>query len=362
MKRFFILLLISNLYAGQIKITGVIEKELPTHKRDNTHFLSTSSIANAFDGVHFFVEDKAKEVLKIWGHEFVFTYANKYAVLDGVSYRIKYPCRYEKDNFLIGIEDFKFLLSQATEFDINLDGNILSINTKNNERGSIVIVIDPGHGGKDPGAIGKNGTYEKNIVLDISRRISSIIGDEDVDVILTRDSDVFIPLADRTQIANEKGANVFISIHCNASKNRQITGIETFFLSPAKNHYARTTASLENAALLLEENPPVKDLDDVEIIIADMLHSEYIKESYRLSQLIQDKLISNIKRKDRGVNQAGFYVLAGAFMPSVLIEIGFISNPDEEKMLNQAYFRQRVSQSISDGIIAFLKEQGVVKK
>ncbi len=357
MRILIILLLLSTLRAGELELSGLCSLKLPTHNREGVEYLSIASLASALNGIHFFVPEKAKGVLKLWGHEFVFTYANPYAILDGKAYRLRSAPRLEGTLFLIAIVDLVFLLERIAEFDVKYSGSKLEIKPRD-ETGSMVVVIDPGHGGKDPGAIGRKGTREKDIVLDVALRVKKLLEASGIEVVLTRDEDTFVPLAKRAEIANARGAQLFVSIHCNASKNRKYSGCETFFLSPAKNSVARNTAALENAALLLEENPPVKDMSEIESIIADMLHTEYIKESYHLAELVQRELVKRLGREDRGINQAGFYVLAGAFMPSVLVELAFISNPSEERFLRQGSFRQKAAIAISKGVIEFLNRQG----
>ncbi len=361
MRVLILLLLYVLAYGGDLQLSGVCSVKLSTHQREGEEFISTASLASAMDGVRFFVPEKAKEVLKLWGHEMVFTYANPYAILDGDSYRLKSSPRLEGALFLIAVEDFVCLLKQIREFDVVYNDDELTITPATSNQ-PVVIVLDPGHGGKDPGAIGLQKTQEKDIVLDVSKRAKELLEQEGVKVILTRDDDIFIPLAERAKIANKQGAKLFVSIHCNAHRSRKYSGTETFFLSPAKDSQARNTAALENASLLMEKDPPVKDLSEIEGIIADMLHSEYIKESYHLAGYIQEQLGNRLNRNNRGINQAGFYVLAGAFMPSVLVEIAFISNPSEEKLLKTASFRQKAAQSIADGVMEFLRVQGLVKK
>ena len=217
------------------------------------------------------------------------------------------------------------------------------------------VVLDPGHGGKDPGALGKYGTKEKDIVLDISKRLGRLLERKaGIKVIYTRDEDVFVPLMDRTKIANESNGKIFLSIHANAHSNRNIQGFETFLLSPGKNDDAIEVASRENSVIKLEEKvSQYENLTGENLIMATMAQASFMKESEDLAAKIQIELGKNLKTPNRGVKQAGFLVLIGASMPNVLIEVGFISNPSEEKMLKQNSYKEKIAQAIFEGIKQF---------
>ena len=221
------------------------------------------------------------------------------------------------------------------------------------------VVIDPGHGGKDPGTVGRKvkKLYEKNIVLDISREVAELLRKrKDIKVVLTRNNDNFIPLGDRGKIANESGAGLFVSIHVNASKSRDVRGSSTYFLDAAKTNEERATAMLENSSLKYEvEDFNQKSLDDVNLILQDMAQNEYLRESQELSAFIQRELVGKTGLPDKGVRQANFAVLRGAFMPAALVETAFISNPKEESLLNTKEFRQKTARAIVDGINAYIE-------
>ena len=221
------------------------------------------------------------------------------------------------------------------------------------------VVIDPGHGGKDPGTVGRKvrKLYEKNIVLDISREVANLLRKRiDLKVVLTRDNDTFIPLRDRGKIANESGAGLFVSIHVNASKSRNVRGSSTYFLDAAKTNEERATAMLENSSLKYEvEDFNQESLDDVNLILQDMAQNEYLRESQELSAFIQQELVGKAGLPDKGVRQANFAVLRGAFMPAALVETAFISNPKDESLLNTKEFRKKTARAIADGINAYIE-------
>ena len=217
------------------------------------------------------------------------------------------------------------------------------------------VVLDAGHGGKDPGSQGKYGTKEKDVVLDITKRVGRLLEkNAGIKVVYTRDEDVWVPIIDRTKMANDANGKLFISVHANSNPNRKIQGFETYLLRPGKSEDAIEVASRENAVIKLEEKTGQYDnLAGENLIMATMAQSMFMKESEDLAAIIQMELDKRLNTPNRGVKQAGFYVLIGASMPNVLVEVGFISNPAEEKKLKQAVHKQRIAESIYEGIKHF---------
>lgn len=214
------------------------------------------------------------------------------------------------------------------------------------------VIIDPGHGGKDPGAIGKN-SYEKDIVLSVAILAGKYINEnmEDVEVIYTRTQDEFIELHKRAQLANESGADVFISIHCNSNKSSQPYGAETYVMGLHKSNANLDVAKTENAAIYYEEDYKIQyegfnpDADE-DYILLTMFQSSNIDQSINLSSKVQHELKEDVKRRDRGVKQAGFWVLYKTTMPGILIELGFLSNAEEEKFLLSNEGQQKMARAI----------------
>ncbi len=220
-----------------------------------------------------------------------------------------------------------------------------------------IIIIDAGHGGENLGAVGPKGTREKDVVLDIALRLESLLKNSNhrgLQVYLTRRDDKFIPLEDRALFANQKGGDLFVSIHANAAKRRTAAGTEIYFLAQAKNDEARAVEALENSAILFErpQGAPV-DTSELNFILMDMLQTEFLKESSDLAQIIHDQMKGVLGIPSRGVDQAGFFVLNRTYMPSVLVETAFISNPEEEQLLNKTTFRQKIAEAICQGILDF---------
>ena len=217
------------------------------------------------------------------------------------------------------------------------------------------VVLDAGHGGKDPGTVSRFGVKEKDIVLDIAKRIGRLLEtNTKIKVVYTREEDVFIPLRKRAEIANENNGKLFISIHANANNNRTIQGFETYFLSPGKSEDAIMVASRENSVIQMEERRPgYEKLTDEGLIMATMTQSMFMKESEDLAAVIQMEMDKRLTSPNRGVKQAGFYVLYGASMPHAYLEVGFLSNPTEEKALKKASHRQKIAQAVYEAIKHF---------
>ena len=224
-----------------------------------------------------------------------------------------------------------------------------------------VIVIDAGHGGQDYGAIGPTGLAEKDVVLDIALRLEKLLVKEGFRVILTRKDDTFIPLADRTQIANSNGADLFISIHANSSRKRNVSGSETYFLAQAKNDEARALASFENSSLRYEQENP-EELSDLDFILLDLVQNQFLKESSDLAYMIQENMGRKLPIVNRGVDQAGFFVLNKAYMPAVLVETAFISNKSEEKLLKSSAFKQKIAEGVLSSILNFKEKYEALAK
>lgn len=223
-----------------------------------------------------------------------------------------------------------------------------------------VVVIDAGHGGKDPGAIGIDNLKEKDVTLAIALKLGEIFKKEmpDVEVVYTRKNDTFIDLYKRGKIANENNGKLFISIHCNSTKKKpsDASGAEVYLLRPGRTEEAIEIAETENSVIEYEDNPQrYEKLTDENFILVSMAHSAYMKYSERFAELLNKDFDLNLKLKSRGVKQAGFYVLVGASMPSVLIETGFISNKDDAKFLKSAAGQKQMAESIFSSIKTYRK-------
>jgi N-acetylmuramoyl-L-alanine amidase len=215
------------------------------------------------------------------------------------------------------------------------------------------MVLDAGHGGHDSGATGPTGLMEKELVLDVTKRVAKLVADQlGIKVLLSRDGDHFVTLRDRTSFANKQRADVFVSIHANAHREVASEGVETYFLSSeATDNGARQVAALENSVVQLEKSAARgRGADVVKTILWDLAQSEFQEESSRLAEIVQDSMTQSLRIPSRGVKQAGFYVLGGAAMPAVLIEIGFVTNPKEERKLRESRYRDDIARAIAAGL------------
>ncbi len=217
------------------------------------------------------------------------------------------------------------------------------------------IVIDAGHGGKDPGAIGKKGIQEKDIALDISLRLKKELTKQGIDVILTRDTDIFHPLKKRSEIANKEKADFFISVHANAAHTSSANGFEAFYLSTDYDDFSKAVQIRENAVIKFEENAGYEYSDDLNATLWDMILSENRIESIEMANSISDELKRALKLNTRYIRGARFRVLKGANMPAVLLEMGYLTNKNEAMRLNNAYYRQMLAEAVATGIIRYKK-------
>lgn len=218
------------------------------------------------------------------------------------------------------------------------------------------VVLDPGHGGKDSGAIGPGGTKEKDLTLAMAKRLKGELEAMGLEVFLTRDRDVFVPLEERTRFANEKRADLFISLHVNAAHNRKAYGIETYTLNLNSDRYASRLAARENATAQ-------RSIGDLHLILADLTTKANTDDSIRLARLVQSGMVDTLRPKhgdairDLGIKQALFYVLVGAKMPAILVEAGFVSHREEEKRLRSTSYQEELVRGMAHGIRRFVSER-----
>lgn len=313
-------------------------------------------------------------------HKVFFQPGLSIALVDGKLYKSSYPVIRRDGEILIPLYLFEMILSSFYSNDKYLEKGDLLV--KNNDSQVQIIekldpvkaanlkkekitfiVIDAGHGGKDPGALGSKNVKEKTITLEVAKRVQKKLKLKlpGIKIVLTRKSDKFIELGKRTEIANKllsKNNNgIFISIHVNASLSSKVSGYETYFLSQnASNEEARATAALENNVVVLEKNKH-SSKQDVEFVEALMLTTQIQNESKDLAKNIQTNMRKRMKVfSNRGVKKADFFVLRGVLMPAALVEIGYITHKNELKYLMTASYQNKVSDSITSGISDFIKK------
>ena len=214
------------------------------------------------------------------------------------------------------------------------------------------VVIDPGHGGRDTGAIGPHGAREKDVALAIARDLARRLRALGFGVILTRQDDSYVSLDERTRVANEARADLFVSIHCNAARRRTLSGVETWTLNVSSDRYSTRLATFENA-------DAERTVSDLRFILADLATRANASDARSLAQSVQSSLVRNLRARvgkvgDHGVKQALFYVLLGARMPAILVETGFISNPAEEARLRSRKYQTGAAEAIARGLKEFV--------
>ncbi|MBN2199422.1 MAG: N-acetylmuramoyl-L-alanine amidase [Candidatus Aminicenantes bacterium] len=219
------------------------------------------------------------------------------------------------------------------------------------------IVIDPGHGGTDPGCVGRRGELEKELVLDVCLRLRKLLASvRDLEVVLTRETDIFIPLENRTVIANQKKADLFVSVHANSSLNPQRTGVETFYLNLSLDPAVDEIAARENAT-------STKSIGQMKDILAKIIRNSKIVESRDMADKVQHCLVASLSRsyadvRNLGVKGGPFWVLIGSNMPSILVEVSHLSNAKEAARLKEEAYRQKIAQGIYDGLVAYMQSLG----
>ena len=215
------------------------------------------------------------------------------------------------------------------------------------------IIIDAGHGGKDPGARGRSGTQEKVITLDIARRLQSDLEEKGLSVLMTRSRDEFISLEKRTQIASQSRADLFVSIHANSSRSRGARGMEVYYLRELDSQEKNEDQMKENQKTLFRQYAMQRNSPVLENILTDMLYSYKRGESERLARFITQKTSSTIKTQNRGSKASGFFVLRNTLIPAILVEVGFLSNPGEERLLKAGWYRQKIADGIARGLLEY---------
>lgn len=261
----------------------------------------------------------------------------------------------ESNDFFVNLRTNEKIESEVqTRLDLEKQRNEWLIDT---------IILDAGHGGHDPGAVGQYGLKEKDITLAVTLKLGQMISKNlpGTKVVYTRKTDVFIPLWERTKIANENKGKLFISLHCNSNNNKKVKGLETYFLSADmdKNKQAQEVVLKENASIKFEKAEDQKRYEGINFILATMAQSAFIRQSQHFASTIQNSCANSLKPlglSDRGVKQGRFWVMVGATMPNVLVEIGFISNKSEASFLKKNATQMKIAKALFEGIAKYKKD------
>jgi N-acetylmuramoyl-L-alanine amidase len=360
MNRLFIVLMLSCVTLwGNFTVDyggNKASEEMYVQTIDGQEYLRINELTKAFQAKMNADMIQQRLYLNLYDQQLIFLLESSYLEFNGEVYNMKLPLLNREGKYYVPISFVQHLLPLFFPDKIEVKGR--KIKAKNvNDTSLRVIVLDPGHGGKDPGAVGfSKKIYEKDIVLSIAKKLKILLEKHlDVVVLLTREDDLFVSLQDRTKFANQNHANLFISLHCNAHRRATAGGMEVYYLSTAKTDDARAVEALENAVVYEYEGgtEAVQKYDDLSFILADMAQNEHLKESNELAIRLQQDLITATNLQDRGVKQANFYVLRGAFMPAVLVELGFLSNREEEKLLSSNAFQEKLANALFEGIKNF---------
>jgi len=269
--------------------------------------------------------------------------------LDGAQQYLKYPVK-----FIQGVPAVPIKFKEEVLNKVFKDAPV-SLQPKSFDFRNKTVVIDAGHGGHDPGTIGRSGLREKSVNLDVANRLCKLLRNEGVKVIMTRSTDRFIPLEERAQIANRAGADIFLSIHSNANNKRYLNGFEVYYVSGEVSDYARAIDSAKSSKLNISESCFAQNNIYLKAILWDMIYSFSRAESVELANAICREAAVGMNVKILGVKGARFAVLKGAQMPAVLVEIGFLSNTNEERLLKNSSYRQQVADAISCGVFGYIK-------
>ena len=362
---FYIITLSTQLFSNteaKIKLfeNNELVGEINTIK--NKQLFSINDFINITDSKNFINSKTEKIIFYIDGKKIKITNQIAFIIIDDNLYQLSSNVVKKNNNYYVPTESFLNIINNlSTSISLTFKTNQINLSKlielpkktvkidlkSEKEKWEFkTIVIDAGHGGKDPGAVGYRGTKEKDIALDVAKRLEKkLTKNMDIKVVMTRDEDVFLRLSERTKIANENNGSLFISIHTNAAEDRRASGFETFLIGLNKNEYAAKVAARENAVLELEGKSG-QELTGEDLIQATIAQAAFASSSETFADMVQKEIKKRVQSRDRGVKQAGFVVLARASMPNVLVELGFISNPAEEKKLRSPQYRDQLATAI----------------
>ena len=371
---FLILIISSQIFANNNQSLKFFENnvllgEIKTIQ--NNQFFSVNDLAKISKSKKFINDQTEKIIFYVDNKKIKVTSDITFILIEDSLYQLSSKVIKDKNEYYLPVDSFfNIINSLSKDLSVTLGSQSISFSTKKttlNPSKKIdlrtekqkwefkTIVIDAGHGGKDPGAVGYRGTKEKDIALDVAKRLEKKLSKNlNVKIVMTRDEDIFLRLSERTRIANENNGSLFISIHTNAAEDRRASGFETFLIGPNKNEAAVRVAARENAVLELEGISGQK-LTNEDLIKATIAQSAFASKSEQFASMVQGEIKKRVQSKDRGVKQAGFYVLMGASMPNVLVELGFISNPSEEKKLRSPQYRDQLATAIYRAVEQYQK-------
>ena len=374
LRLFYLIILSTQLFSSaETKLKLVENNKLigEINTIQNQNFFSINDFIKITNSKNFINDKTEKNIFYIDDKKIKITNQIAFIMIDDNLFQLSSKVVKQNNSYYVPTDSFLNIVNNlSNNISINRSANGISLSTipdtpvkavkvdirNEKEKWQFrTIVIDAGHGGKDPGAVGYRGTKEKDIALDVAKRLEKKLSKNmKVKIVMTRDEDIFLRLSERTKIANENNGSLFISIHTNAAEDRRASGFETFLIGQNKNEAAVRVAARENAVLELEGSTG-KKLTDEDLIKATIAQSAFASKSELFASLVQKEIKKRVQSKDRGVKQAGFYVLMGASMPNVLVELGFISNPSEEKKLRSPQYRDQLATAIYRAVEQYQK-------
>ncbi len=347
----FVLLLVS--FSGCSTVP--IDSGLPTYSINGIQYVSLVPICNAYD-IKWSYDTYAHTInLRRDSHTVSMLVGDDFMLIDGQKKDLRYPVNIYQGQILVPSrfdeyiqELFPIRPSQAQREQISIPIKLRR------------VVIDPGHGGKDPGAISRSGLQEKNVNLDIALRLKNMFEKNGVSVVMTRTYDVFIPLTRRAEIANRSGADIFISVHANANHSKSMNGFEVYYISGKISDYQRAISSARISAPDIKGASLGSNSNYLKVTLWDMIYTNNRAESIDLAGHLCQTTSRNMRLPVLGVKGANYYVLKNVRIPAVLIEVGFLSNSYEERRLRESAYRQQLAESIFEGIGRYSKNASLI--
>jgi N-acetylmuramoyl-L-alanine amidase len=342
-------LLITSSYLLAIFLFGCASapsrvEHFPTYKIDGVTYLPLVSLCES-RGIEWRYDTYTRSVYLRAGEHNIHCKAGESMVLvDGTSINLTHPVKIYKGTVVVPYR-FKEKVLDSLFAKAEPSRPVSSGPIKIRK-----VVVDAGHGGTDPGAMGRSGLREKDVNLDVAKRLTKLLRERGVEVVMTRSIDTFIPLPTRVAITNNSGADLFISIHSNANRVRSLNGFEVYYVSPSVGDNKRALATAKSAPLNLGGCIVVSNSLDLKTTLWDMFYTHSRAESVTLSRALCEAVDKNLDVKPQRIKDARFEVLRGCRMPGVLVEMGYLSNASEEKMLKNSLYRQKLAESLMQGI------------
>jgi N-acetylmuramoyl-L-alanine amidase len=330
--------------------TVPIRETLPTYNINGTTYLPLVSLCN-LKNINWEYDTFTRTIILTRdSHKINLMVGQRLVLVDGLPRYLKHPVDIYQGAIIIPLrfkeEVFDSLFKESPSL---YKTPLLSSKIKK-------VIIDAGHGGIDPGAIGKSGLREKDVTLDVAKRLVKLLKSEGLEVVMTRSRDRFVLLSERVEITRRNNPDLFISIHANANRVRGLNGFEIYYISPNIDDLKRAMDTARNENLNLDKSCFASQSLDLKATLWDMIYNYNRAESIELARSICRAVDNNLNTRILGIKGANFFVLRGEYIPAVLIEIGFLSNHDEERLLKDGYYRQRIAEALAGGIANYGRE------